>query len=337
MSKTCGLPLTRSFKLPVRRFRFSFQSSFGIWVTMKKFLHYDVGEKLGEGKNGATYVAWDPGLDRVVAIKLLSQESTLSEDWRTAFHAEAARINETGSPRLARFYSLEDVDDQTGLIREYVQGRSIKQLVADQTIEFDLFLEVAIEATKGLMDFQARDMTHRNITSNNIIYAKEGLVKLVDGHLDRPVDSKISSEDLTYLAPELIEGRTVDRRADMYSLGVVLYHLLTGNLPYANADTASLRDRILSGRDLFPAAESNRYPGDARLLIETLMAKDPGERFGGADELLLTLREMIHFNQSRAEVLVEKRPKFGPRQYLSVSLLVLLLVVLWFVVAVYNR
>jgi len=98
-----------------------------------------------------------------------------------------------------------------------------------------------------------------------------------------------------------------------------------------------LKRRILSGRDLFATNESDRFPGDARLLIETLMAVDPGERFDGADSLLLTLREMIHFNREQTEVVIEKRTKWRPRQYLGVSLLVLLFIILWFVVAVYNR
>jgi len=304
---------------------------------MKKILHYDVGEKLGEGKNGSTYLAWDPGLDRVVAIKTIERGPMCDETRQMAYTSEAARVNKIGSDRLARFYSLENVDDRPVVIREYVQGQSIRQLAAERPVDFGLFLKIAVETTKGLMDLQARDMIHGNITSNNIIFAKAGLIKLVDANLEVAYGSTMAAEDLIYLAPELLSGGEVDRRSDMYSLGVVLYHLLTGNLPYVNTDAATLKRRILSGRDLFATNESDRFPGDARLLIETLMAVDPGERFDGADSLLLTLREMIHFNREQTEVVIEKRTKWRPRQYLGVSLLVLLFIILWFVVAVYNR
>ena len=223
------------------------------------------------------------------------------------------------------------------IIREYVQGKSIKRLATEDKIDFSFFLRIAVETTKGLMDLQARDMVHGNITSNNVIFAKEGLVKLVDAHLGAVDSSAMSAEDLTYLAPEQLAGGEVGARSDLYSLGVVLHHLLTGKLPFASTDAASLRESILSGRGLFSEPASSRYPGDARLLIETLMAVDPSERFGGADELLLTLREMGHFEKNRSTVVVEEQEKWTPRHYLGVSLLVLLLIVLWFVMAVYNR
>ncbi len=312
-------------------------SHLGFWVTMKKILHYDVGEKLGEGKNGSTYLAWDPGLDRAVAIKILGQARVDDEAWQASYLSEALRVNQIASDRLANFFSLEKADDRQVIIREYVQGKSIKRLAAEDQIDFGFFLNVAVETTKALMDLQARDMVHGNLTSNNVVFAKEGLVKLVDAHLGTVDSSAMSTEDLTYLAPEQLATGEVGPRADMYSLGVVLHHLLTGELPYASAESASLRESILSGRGLFSETAGSRYPGDARLLIETLMAVDPSERFGGADELLHTLREMTQFQQNRSTVVVEKQEKWTPRQYLSVSLLVLLLIVLWFVVAVYNR
>lgn len=304
---------------------------------MKKILHYDIGEKLGEGKNGPTYVAWDPGQDRAVTIKLLTRGSKRDHAWQAAYLDEIALTNRIGSDRIANVFSLEEVDGRLLIIREYVQGESIKNLAAGEPVGFKQFLHIAVGAAKGLMDLQPRRMVHRNINSGNLIYAREGLVKLLDNHLDAVDRSVVSSEDLTFLAPEQIQGGPADHRSDLYSLGVVLYHLMTGQLPYASTETSSLKEAILSGEGLFSEAEGDRFPGDARLLIENLMAVDPADRFAGADQLLLTLREMLHFAEVESGGVIEDRPKWTARQYLGVSLLVLLFVVLWFVLTVYNR
>jgi len=304
---------------------------------MKKILHYDVGEKLGEGKNGPTYLAWDSGLERAVVIKMLDRGPARDEAWRAAYTDEIVRVNRIGSDRLANFYSLESVDGKPAIIREYVQGLSVKQLAADAAVDFEQFLKIAIEATRGLMDLQARHMIHRNITSSNIIYAKEGLVKLVDYRLDAVGTSAMSAEDLTFLAPERLTGGESSHLSDLYSLGSALYHLLTGHLPYAMVDSASLREHILSGEGLFSDVKSDRFPGDARLLVETMMAVNPGERFGGADEVLLTLREMLHFAAEKSEYMAEERGRWTSRQYLTVSLVVLFIVIIWFLVTLFNR
>jgi len=304
---------------------------------MKKILHYDVGEKLGEGKNGPSYLAWDAGHDRAVVIKILERGLFQDKLRQMALRDEAARVNSIGSDRQANFFSLENLDSQQIIVREYVQGKSLKKMAAEGQVEFDQFLNIAVETTRALMDLQARQMVHRNITSDNVIHAKEGLVKLVDFHLDTNDLTALSAYDITHLAPEQLESGETSHLSDLYSLGVVFYQLLTGRLPYASVETAALKQAILSGNNLFPDAESGRYPGDARLLVETLMAVDPNDRFAGADALLLTLREMLQIDRERAEVQIEKKRRFTSRQYLNFSLLVLLVVILWFVLSIYNR
>lgn len=304
---------------------------------MKKILHYDVGEKLGEGKNGPCYLAWDAGHDRAVVIKILERGLVRDELRQIALRDEAARVNSIGSDRQANFFSLENFDSQQVVVREYVQGKSLKQAANEGPVEFNQFLNIAVEATRALMDLQARHMVHRNINSSNVIHAKEGLVKLVDFHLNTSDLSALSAADITHLAPEQLESGETSHLGDLYSLGVVFYQLLTGSLPYASVETASLKKAILSGRNLFPDTESDRYPGDARLLVETMMAVDPRDRFAGADTLLLTLREMLHLDREQVEVEIEKTAKFTSRQYLGVSLLVLMFVILWFVLSIYNR
>ena len=217
---------------------------------MESLLHYHITGKLGEGRHGTTYLAWDPGLDRVVTIKVLDCPRGLSEDrWRRSLEA-VKRFSGIEDDHVARFYSLEDAEGKQFIVREYVEGESISRLVENGPIDYARVLRIALGATLGLKALHENGLVHGNVSSDNIIVSSKGRVKLVGCGLG--LDEKESAEalndtkNIAFSAPEQLRTGEATVQTDFYSLGVVMYHLLVGQLPFLSENRDSVRERILN-------------------------------------------------------------------------------------------
>ena len=307
---------------------------------MESLLHYHITGKLGEGRHGTTYLAWDPGLDRVVTIKVLDCPRGLSEDrWRRSLEA-VKRFSGIEDDHVARFYSLEDAEGKQFIVREYVEGESISRLVENGPIDYARVLRIALGATLGLKALHENGLVHGNVSSDNIIVSSKGRVKLVGCGLG--LDEKESAEalndtkNIAFSAPEQLRTGEATVQTDFYSLGVVMYHLLVGQLPFLSENRDSVRERILNEPVSFSSDSAKQVWGDARLLIGKLLAKKPSGRFSNAQELYLTLQEMISF-QTESVTTSDTRRFSSPRLYLMISFLVLLFVIFWIVITSYPR
>lgn len=309
---------------------------------MNRLLHYEIAEKLGEGKHGATYLAMDTGFQRAVAIKLLDHPHTKTDEWKLDFQSRMARFETIDDVRLARFYSLEEAEGQRFIVREYIEGRTVAEVVQTNPIEHAQILEISLELTTLLKNVHDHGLVHGNLSPTNILINLRGRVRLCDPGLGLPDEAwagfpRNSYGDMVYMAPELFTGGEPTVGTDHYSLGALLYLMWTGQPLFPDDDPNRLALTIRREPVSFEVRPARDIPGVARLLIDKLLAKDPDERFVSTEELLFTLQGIMSLGVEPTVLVSRKKWSPTPRQYLLISVLVLLLVILWLVVTMTNR
>jgi serine/threonine-protein kinase len=302
---------------------------------MKRLLHYDIVKQLGEGKNGPSYLAYDTGLQRAVVIKLLSARKGVDESWADAYREQLQPWMLLDDKRIGFLHGCEKVDGHWCVIREYVEGKTLAEIGGESGIEYPRVLKLARDVSEVLGLVHERGLVHGNINSNNILVDKNGKIRLVDYGLAPGTEAiyqgRVAAGDLVYLAPEQLSGDVCTPLCDFYSLGAVLFKLYRGKLPYDLGSDHDLREQILSGQSDVETIPRTSTGELARLLLGKLLAREPGDRFGSADELRITLQGMISLETGQVEELENSRKGFTSRQYLMISILVLLLVILWLV------
>ncbi|MCX6835802.1 MAG: serine/threonine-protein kinase [candidate division Zixibacteria bacterium] len=297
---------------------------------MDRILQYEVAQTLGKGKNGAAYLAVDSGLQRAVVVKSLERTTSAGdESRRTAFLDQMERFNNLDNTRIARFYSLDQAEGRWIVVREYVEGQTAADLVKSGPLSYARWLDLALELARTLKVVHDACLAHGNITTGNVFVTATGSVRLTDVGLGTVVSHRDDYAEDIYVAPELVDGNEATAAGDLYALGVVLFYLLSGRMP--NAPDGE------SGGTLFDGISETRAPGVARLLVRRLMAPDPNDRFGSTDELILTLQGMISLGTEPQMSLPPRKWSPTPRQYLMVSLLVLLLIILWLAISSQPR
>jgi len=298
-------------------------------------------KSLGEGRYGERYMAWDSGLDRVVLIEFVNVSLALDEDFRRRFTADMDKMESVRNDNIADFYAFEEAEGKCFIIREYVEGQTLKELLAEKTLSYALFLSYALQMVKALQAAQEQLVVHRNITSQNVIVGSDKKLRLVNFGLSGRFDTGGHRESISpydfYLAPEQTENKPEDNLSDMFSLGVVFYEMLTRRLPFRAGDRDTLFKSIREDIPDFDNETAREIPPDGRLLIEKLLSKNPAERFRDFEELYVTLEMMqtYYFRREESPDYMEKHK--NPRTYLMISILVALVIILWLVIFTVNK
>ena len=287
---------------------------------MHRILHYEIAEQLGEGKNGLSWSAVDSALQRAVVIKELRSPVVRREEWRTRFLSLMDLLNRLENTRIGRFYALEQSDGRWFLARQYVDGQSVADMTRAAPVEYPRWLTLALEMARTLKSIHDAGLVHGNVTSSNVLIDPQGEPILVDAGLGLAEPGPSNEEQRAYLAPELLRGEATTPSSDLYALGVVLFHLLTGRPPRSSAPL------------IFEEYSEQQVPGVARLLLGRLVATAPGERFGSADELIVTIQAVMSLGAEPVSTPESKKWSPTPRQYIMISVLVLLLIILWLVI-----
>src|SRR5574341_423287 len=243
-------------------------------------LHYKILEKLGEGGVGVVYKAEDTKLKRLVAIKFLPRQIVASMEERERFKIEAQAAAALNHPNIATIYAIEEHDDEMFIVMEFIQGKELRKIVEPSgpdvsTLPIDQIINIATQIADGLKAAHAKGITHRDIKSSNIMVTESGQVKIMDFGL-----AKIGGEvQLTeagttlgtaaYMSPEQARGEIVDHRTDLWSLGVVLYEMLTGQLPFRGEHEAAMIYSILNK---VPEPVTNLRP-DLPAVLERMVQK----------------------------------------------------------------
>ena len=271
---------------------------------------YEIVSAIGAGGMGEVYRARDTKLNRDVALKVLPEAFTADPDRLRRFEQEARAAAALNHPNIVTIFSVERADDVPFLTMEFVEGTSLTRLIPRAGLPIDKILKIAIALGDAVSAAHSRGIVHRDLKPSNVVVTADGRVKVLDFGLAKmlhrqPVEGDmpaVTTESLTdpgstvgtlpYMSPEQVQGKPVDQRTDVFSLGVMLYELTTGQRPFMGETTASLMSSILKDAPALASDVRSGVPRDLARIIRHSLAKDPAQRYQTALDLRNELAEL---------------------------------------------
>jgi serine/threonine-protein kinase len=257
--------------------------------------HYELVGRIGSGGMGDVWKARDTRLDRDVAIKVLPGGSTDSADKRARFNREARAIAALNHPNIVTVYSVEETDALHFITMELVSGHSLEDILPAGGFELNRLLDIAIPLADAVAFAHERGIVHRDLKAANVMVTAEGRVKVLDFGLAKLTGTPRAATALTqegvvmgtlpYMAPEQIQGADVDHRADIFSLGVVLYEMAAGSRPFTGEHSPALMYSILEEAPRPIAEIRAELPASLGDVIDRCLAKRPEQRYSGCREV----------------------------------------------------
>src|SRR5947209_2946091 len=275
--------------------------------------HYRILEPLGMGGMGAVYKAHDEKLGRVVALKMLTPEAVAQADRRRRFLQEARAASALNHPHILTVFEIGEADGKPYMVMEYVEGETLRQRIAAGALAFKDDLEIAIQIANGLAKAHEHGIVHRDLKPENLIITRDGYAKILDFGLAKLVERRqraatANSADKTllqvqtkdgmimgtvnYMSPEQLLGQRVDLRSDIFSFGVVLYEMATGQCPFANENKIDTMHAILHTEPQPPHALKSDLPLDLQQILGKALAKAPKARYQTTKELATDLKNL---------------------------------------------
>jgi hypothetical protein len=295
---------------------------------------YEVIGVIGEGGMGVVYKARDPQIGRMVAIKKITADFGQDSDLLKRFLSEAQAVGKLQHPGIVIIYDLGDDGGVPFLVMEYLTGQSLDKILAART-ELPLIqkLDIIMQICDALHCAHRRNIVHRDIKPANVILSEEGRAKLVDFGVAHAADSGLTRTGqilgtISYMSPEQLNGLPVDGRTDVFSTGVMLYQLLTYNLPFGGQGTAAVIANILQ-RDPPPLSQYIQdYPAELDDIVARALAKNREQRYATAEDFAFDLsrvqeglkRDAINHYVGQARACIAKSELPPAREMLSRAL-----------------
>lgn len=267
---------------------------------------YEIRSKIGEGGMGEVYSALDRELDRNVAIKLLPFEFTADEDRRSRFRQEAKVVSSLNHPNIITIYEIGENEHGSYLATEFVEGRTLREVLKNESLTLPRILRIIEQAANALTAAHQAHIVHRDIKPENIMVRQDSIVKVLDFGLAKskfPIGDE-SGENKTipgtvmgsarYMSPEQARGLEVDERTDIWSLGVVLYEMLMGAVPFDGDTTADTIAAVVY-KDPEPLQDYlPNIPPELNRIVRKALQKDRDERYQSVKDLSLDVKELLH-------------------------------------------
>ncbi|MBN2057102.1 protein kinase [bacterium] len=286
---------------------------------------YQILKSLGHGNMGQVYLAEDKGSERLVAIKVVYGNIAMEQDKTRRFEREFRYMLQLSHENIVRVFDYGRTQGRPFMVMEYIDGPTIAEYltfhgtplceVLDTRPARQLLLDCCLQLARALEYIHERRIVHRDLKSGNVMVNAQQIVKLMDFGVARDVSSpsSLTGEMIigspAYLSPEQVQGLQLDARSDLYSLGVMLYKLTTGRLPFTET---SLVEMLLAHvhKTPPPARSTNpRVPEDVNWLIMKLLEKEPSDRLSSAGDLIAIVERMAELNDESATRLPGKRKK----------------------------
>ena len=281
-------------------------------MDLDKISHYRILEKLGAGGMGEVYLAEDMKLGRKVAIKILSEEYTTNKDRLQRFEQEASAASNLNHPNILTIHEVGTDNGRHYIATEYIDGLTLRRKALASHMEIPEILDIAVQVASALEEAHAAGIVHRDIKPDNIMVRRNGYVKVLDFGLakltetvDRsPSDGEASTRVFVqtdagvvmgtshYMSPEQARGKPVDARSDIWSLGVVVYELVTGRTPFEGETSTDVIVGITQKEPPPLARYAPQVPAELDWIVMKALRKDRDERYQTSKELLTDLRRL---------------------------------------------
>ena len=271
---------------------------------------YKIIEKLGEGGMGIIYKARDTRLDRSVALKFLPPELTSNEEAKNRFIQEAKAAAALNHPHICTIYEIDEADEQTFISMEYIKGQSLKDKLESGLLAIDEAKDIALQVAAGLEKAHKKGIVHRDIKPANIMINDEGQAKITDfglAKLSWGVDITKQATimgTIAYMSPEQAKGEEIDHRTDIWSLGAMLYEMLSGERPFQKAQEQALIYSILNDSPTPLSLLRSDIPAHIEQVIEKALAKKVSERYKDIQELIQDLELSISSPKTEKSIVV---------------------------------
>lgn len=268
---------------------------------------YQLLERIGGGGMAEVFLAEDTLLTRRVAVKILRSQYTSDEDFVVRFRQEARAAARLSHPNIVSIFDVGCAEDTHYIVMEYVSGETLKDYIKREgPLSPQIVLELAYQVAAALKHAHDNKIIHCDIKPHNILISRDGLAKVTDFGIARAVSSQTSTQvagvmgSVHYLSPEQARGYGVDAQSDIYSLGVVMYEMLSGAPPFDGPSAISIAMKHLQEQPRSLVETAPATPKALISLVQKAMAKKPQERFSTAQALLQELESMIRQRQNFA-------------------------------------
>ena len=263
----------------------------------KQVSHYHISEKLGEGGMGVVYKANDIKLDRLVALKFLPQHIAVSKEERERFLQEARAASAVMHPNICVIYDMAEYENQQFIVMEYVDGQTLRQIIPIS--KFQDAIGYAIQIGEALHEAHNHGIVHRDVKPENIMVNNKNQIKVMDFGLAKLKGSlkltRTSSTvgTLAYMAPEQIQGGEIDARGDIFSFGIVLFEMLTGQLPFRGEHEAAMMYSIMNEEPESVLKYRPDLSPELDRIDHRALEKDPEDRYQSIADMVSELRKVL--------------------------------------------
>ncbi len=260
--------------------------------------HYRIIEKIGAGGMGEVYLAEDTELDRKIALKFLPSHLCQNEDCRKRFKREAQAAAGLDHPNIAGIHEVGEYNGRPFFAMQVVEGQSLKDVIAGKDLSPEQILEIVIQVCGGLQAAHDKGVIHRDIKPSNILVDGHGRVRIVDfglasiEGLEHLTKTGSTLGTVGYMSPEQVQGEEVDHRSDLFSLGVVLYELITKQSPFKRDSEAATLKAVCDNAPEPLARFKSGLPGGLQAVIDKALEKDPRTRYQHADGMMSDLMRL---------------------------------------------
>lgn len=271
---------------------------------------YEILEKIGEGGMAVVYKAFCHRLSRFVAVKIMREEMAADEEFKRRFCAESHAIAMLSHPNIVAVYDVSHSDDVEYIVMELVDGITLKQYMDKRgAISWKEALHFTKQITKALAHAHSRGIIHRDIKPQNIMLLKDGTIKVADFGIaaleNEMQESGQAVGSIHYIAPEQARGENPDARSDIYSLGIVMYEMLTGRKPYTGETIGEIAVKHMSSIPTMPSDIVPDIPPELERITLKAMSCPINKRYQSANELLDDLDKF-----TQAQIVQEKKPEY---------------------------